>query len=245
MDLFEGYIGIQIGEYQLVKDVIFAILLFLFLAFALIFNSHFRQFSKMMKNVVHVKQRQSLFEVALGNIKESRQLFHVFMIFQTLLLCALFAYYVEITILQLPVGSLSTILIYIGISLFVITLFYFFKQGIYALFGWTFADPERTKLWGINYIATIELWGVVLYPLVILSFFSDIQPVVSLFVFLFLYIFCRFVIFYKSIRIFQIKKDGLLLFFLYLCAQEIMPLFLLFKGIDYLYNFIEASTLWR
>ncbi|MDF9831175.1 DUF4271 domain-containing protein [Parabacteroides sp. PF5-6] len=241
----EGYIGIQIGEYQLVKDVIFAILLFLFLTFALIFNSHFRQFSKMMKNVVHVKQRQSLFEVTLGNIKENQWLFHIFMIFQALLLCALFAYYAGITILQLPVGSLKTILSCIGISLAVITLFYFFKQGIYRLFGWTFADPERTKLWKINYIATIESGGILFYPLIILSFFSNIQPIFSLLLFFFLYILCRFVIFYKSIRIFQIKEDGLLFFFLYLCAQEIMPLFLLFKGVEFLYNFIDVSTLWR
>lgn len=245
MDLFEGYIGIQIGEYQLVKDVIFAILLFLFLTFALIFNSHFRQFSKMMKNVVHVKQRQSLFEVTLGNIKENQLLFHLFMIFQTLLFCALFAYYTGITLFEMPIGSLKTIGINIGISFLVITLFYFIKQGIYRLFGWTFSDPERTKLWGINYIATMELWGVVLYPLVILSFFSNIQPLISLFLFFFLYILCRFVIFYKSIRIFQIKEDGLFFFFLYLCAQEIMPLFLLFKGVEFLYNFIELSTLWR
>lgn len=233
MNLFEGYTGIQTGEYQLVKDVIFAILLFLFLTFAFIFNFHYRQFSKMMKNVVHVKQRQSLFEVTPGNIKESRQLFHVFMVFQTLLLCALLACYAGITVLHLPIGSLRAILLYIAISLSVIILFYFFKQGIYALFGWTFADQEHTKLWRINYIATMELWGVILYPLVILSFFSYIEPVICFLVFLFLYIFCRFVIFYKSIRIFQIKKDRLLLFFLYLCAQEIMPLFLLFKGVEF------------
>lgn len=245
MDLFEGYTGIQIGEYQLVKDVIFAILLFLFLTFALIFNSHFRQFSKMMKNVVHVKQRQSLFEVTFGNIKESRQLFHAFMIFQTLLLCALFAYYTGITLLHLPIGSLSTVLSCIAVSLSVITLFYFFKQGFYALFGGTFTDQEYTKLWRINYIATVELWGVVLYPLVILSFFSNTEPFICLLVFLFLYVLCRFIIFHKSVRIFQTKKDRLLLFLLYLCAQEIMPLFLLFRGVEYLYNFIETSTLWR
>lgn len=245
MDLFEGYIGIQIGEYQLVKDVIFGFLLFLFLVFALIFHSHFRQFFRMMKNVAQIKQRQSLFEITLGNIKERQQLFHLFMIFQALFLISLFLYYSGITFFSLPIGSIETILKSIGLSFSVVILFYLLKQGLYLLFAWTFAIPDQTRLWGTSYIATIELWGVLLYPLLILSFFSNIQPRVCLFLFLILYILCRFVIFYKSIRIFQIKKDRLLFFFLYLCAQEIMPLFLTFKGIEYLYNFIEVSTLWR
>ncbi|MDR2969057.1 MAG: DUF4271 domain-containing protein [Tannerellaceae bacterium] len=241
----DGYTGIQIGEYQLVKDVVFAILLLLFLAFALIFNSHFRQFSKMIKNATHVKQRQSLFEVTFGNIKESRKLFHVFMLFQTILLCSLFACYAGITYLHLPTASLNAILLSIAAPLSVIILFYFFKQGFYALFGNTFAQQEQAELWRINYIATMELWGVALYPLVVLSFFSNTKPIICILAFAFLYILSRLVLFHKSVKIFQIKKDGLLFFFLYLCAQELIPLFILYRGIEYLYNyFIEVSILW-
>jgi len=245
MDLFEGYIGIRVNEYQLVNDTVFAIVLTLFICFSLVFNFHIRQFTKMIKNVVQIKQRQSLFEITFGNIKGSENIFHTFMIFQALLLCSLFLFNWGVKGNLLPTYSLPLVLGSIGVIFLVVVLFYFFKQGIYALFGWTFMPQEHIRLWRSNYFASIELWGISLYLPVILAFFCDIKPIISSLLFLFLYVLCRFVIFYKFIRIFQIKRDGFLLFFLYLCGQEIMPLFIAFKGIEYLYNFIELSTLWR
>lgn len=245
MELFEGYVGIQVREDQLVNDVMFAILFLVFIAFALVFRFHYRLFIKMIKDVAQVKQRQSLFEVVLGDVKGNQRAFHSFMTFQALFLSSLFFFAYGKNMGYLPTQNIVGILISIALIFLIILLFYFFKLGIYVLVGKVFVDDESFRLWKISYNATIQFWGVFLYLPVLLAIFGDTKPFISLILFVFLYILCRFVIIYKSIRIFHFKKDGLFYLILYLCAQEIIPLFLLIKGSVFLYNFIELSTLWR
>ena len=96
-----------------------------------------------------------------------------------------------------------------------------------------------------NHLLENTVWGICLYiPALWLVFVgSSIQIPVLLFVFF--YILCRFVIIYKTIRIFHRKNSSFLYISLYLCGQEILPLVFLYEGIIYLYNFIESSTLWH
>ena len=89
------------------------------------------------------------------------------------------------------------------------------------------------------------MWGVSLYVPVLWLIFVEkyrLIPVILLFI---LYISCRLVIIYKTIRIFHKKNAGFLYISLYLCTQEILPLVLLYEGTVYLYNFIETNTLWH
>ncbi len=245
MDLFEGYVGILVREDQLVNDVMFAILFLLFISFAVVFRSHFSQFAKMIKDIVQVKQRQNLFEVMPGNTKGNERTFHLFMTFQALFLSSLFFFSWGRNCGYFPASYISQILIIIGCLFIILLLFFYFKLGLYTLIGKIFADEERYRLWKVSYFATIEAWGILLYVPVLLSLFVDTNPIISLALFAFLYFLCRFVIIYKLIRIFHFKKDGLFYLILYLCAQEIIPLFILIKGSVFLYNFIELSTLWR
>ncbi len=41
MNIFEGYVGIRLWDGQLVDDVIFSLLLFLFIAFSFVFPDEF------------------------------------------------------------------------------------------------------------------------------------------------------------------------------------------------------------
>lgn len=242
--MFDGYIGIQIKE-QLVNDVMFAILLFLFLCFGLVFRAHYQLFLKMVKNVFQVKHRASLFEMPIGDNIGNAWVFHSFMTFQALFLSSVFLFTIAEQNNRLPVSGVTDVFLFLGITFLLILLFYFFKQAMYKVLGWVFVDKESLDLWETSYQATMGLWGVLLYIPVTWLLFVDYFPSFSIPLFVFLYFLCRFVIFYKTIRIFYIKKSGFLYLILYLCGQEIMPLFLLFKGTVCLYNFIEMSTLWR
>ena len=47
MNIFEGYVGIRLWDGQLVDDVIFSLLLFLFIVFSFVFRTNFQLFVKM------------------------------------------------------------------------------------------------------------------------------------------------------------------------------------------------------
>lgn len=243
--MFQGYTGIQIREDQLVNDIVIGMLILLFVGFALVFRSYFPLLLKSMKDMLLLKERQSLFEVGTTGTKAGTLFFHCFMIFQALLLNTIFFYLYGIDAGYFPYMQTSGILITIGIILLALLLYYFFKKGIYALVGWIFGEGDQAKLWNTSYNATIYIWGILLYIPVFWLLFTNTKSIYPLILFTVLYILSRLVIIYKSIRIFHFKKDGFLYLFLYLCGQEIVPLFLFAKGSVFLYNFIELSTLWR
>ena len=239
MGVFEGYVGIRLWDGQLVDDVIFSMLLLLFIAFSIVFHSNFRLFIKMLKDIVFLKERQSLFEKPVG----SEWFFRNFILFQTLFLTSVSLFAIARVYGYINHLKESTVLLSIGVIFIILFLFYQFKQFLYFLFGSVFADPVRYKLWKTNYNAVMGAWGVLLYIPVLWLVFVGTHIFVPVILFAIFYILCRFVIIYKTIRIFHKINSGLLYISLYLCGQEILPLIFLYKGIFYLYNFIETSTL--
>ncbi len=241
MGTFEGYVGIRLWDGQLVDDVVFSLLFVLFMCFALVFRTNYRLFLKMMRDVVYVKERQNLFEVTRG----SEWLFRNFMTFQALFLCSVCLFAIAKAYGYFNHLLENTVLISIGLIMMVLMLFYWCKRCFYYLLGVVFTDAPKYKFWKTNYNTIIGAWGICLYiPALWLVFVgSSIQIPVLLFVFF--YILCRFVIIYKTIRIFHRKNSSFLYISLYLCGQEILPLVFLYEGIIYLYNFIESSTLWH
>lgn len=242
MNIFEGYVGIRLWDGQLVDDVIFSLLSVLFVVFSFVFRANFRLFVKLLKDAFLVKERQNLFDDVVG---KSAFFFRNFMTFQALFLSSIaliaigriygFVNYVE----------WQAVLSAIGTVFLVLFLFYQFKQCCYYLLGSVFADSDKYKLWKTNYNAVMGIWGVSLYVPVLWLVFVGTYVTIPIAMFCILYILCRFVIIYKTIRIFHKKSTGLLYISLYLCTQEILPLVFLYEGMVYLYNFIETSTLWH
>lgn len=242
MDVFEGYVGIRLWDGQLVDDVIFLLLLTLFVFFAAVFRLNFQLFVKMLKDAFLVKERQNLFDDVIG---KSDFFFRNFMTFQ-----ALFLLSVALVAIGRIYGIVNyvewkSILFIIGLLFCVLFLFYLFKQVCYFLLGQVFAESRKYKLWKTSYNAIMGVWGVSLYIPVLWLVFVGSHETIPIALFFFFYILCRFVIIYKTVRIFHKKSTGFLHINLYLCAQEILPLIFLYEGIIYLYNFIETSSLWH
>jgi hypothetical protein len=127
----------------------------------------------------------------------------------------------------------------------VIILFYLLKQSLYSIYGYAFNESDKCKLWDRNYRTLSYIWGVLLYlPVLWITYDSEhLKTIIILFVFIF--ILYRFAVFHITFRIFYTKNTGLLYFSSYLCAQEIVPLLLLYESLNYLYNVIETNTLWH
>lgn len=241
MDLFEGYVGIRLGDDQLVNDVLFSMLFGLLVLFALVFRANYRLFTKMVRDVFYVKERLSLFETVGGN----EFVFKNFMTLQALFLCSLFAFSVGERYGGLQLPGLKFNLLFIAIIYVFILLFYSLKRFLYFLTGNIFAEPDKYRLWRTNYDAATGFWGILLYLPVFWILFVGVYVEVSVIMFVILYILYRFLVIYKTVRIFNVRGGGYLYIFLYLCGQEILPLIFIYKGMIYLYNFIEKSALWH
>lgn len=242
MNMFEGYVGIRLWDGQLVDDVIFSLLLSLLVAFAIIFRTNYQHFIKMLKDVVYLKERQNLFDETVG---KSETFFRHFMIFQALFLCSIALF--TIARVRGTVSHLGEkeVLFTIVFIFCVLLLFFQFKQFCNSLLGFVFASPDKYRFWKKSYNAIMGSWGILLYIPVLWLLFVGSKTLAPVILFCIFYFLCRFVIIYKTIRIFHKNNVGLLYISLYLCTQEILPLIFLYEGMIFLYNFIETSTLWH
>ncbi len=243
METFEGYVGIRMWDGQLVNDVIFALLICLFIAFSFVFRFNYKLFLKMGHDAFFLKGRQNLFDDVID--KRQELFFRHFMTFQFLFLSAIAFVRIAQTYDFIHDTNWQSVLTITAFTFGILFLYYQFKQTSYWVLGKVFAEPDEYRLWKTSYNALMNIWGVSLYiPVLWLIFIGKYQliPVIML---LILYILCRFVIIYKTIRILHKGNASFLYISLYLCTQEILPLVLLYEGTVYLYNFIETSTLWH
>ena len=241
MGTFEGYVGIRMWSDQLIDDAVFGLLFFLFVCFALVFRANYRLFLKMMRDVVYVKERQNLFQ----NIGGNEPLFRNFMTFQALLLCSVCLFKISQAYGYFYFLQENVSIITIGLLFGILLLYYWYKRSFYYLLGMVFTDGAKYKFWKTNYNAIMGAWGVCLYFPTLWLVFVGSSVKIPIFVFVFFYFLSRFVIIYKTIRIFYKTNSGFIYLSLYLCGQELLPLAFPFEGIIYLYNFIESSTLWH
>jgi len=233
MEGFEGYVGIRLWGDQLAKDVAFAVLLVQIIIFAWVYHTNYFLFGKMKGEIFQIKERHSLFEDVSGN----EVLVRIFVVFQSLLLCSLTIFMFSRTYGYIDAPDISGNLLAIGVIFAVLFLFYLFKQLLYKLLGTTFATQKQYQAWQTGYRAVTDLWGILLYIPVVFLVVADTAVWIPFSLFILLYILCRTAIFYSTTRLFSITGVGFLYIILYLCAQEILPLFFLYEGVNYLYTF--------
>ena len=239
--MFEGFVGIRLWDGQWVNDVVFGLVFTLFVCFAIVFHTNYRLFAKMLNDMIHLKERQSPFVVVGGN----EWFFRNFMTLQALLLCGICLF----AILRMEgfLDSVNDSVSLWGLAVVVglLFLFYWGKRCFYWIFGLVFTNPEQYRLWRTGYNALIGTWGVLLYLPALWLLFVESNLHIPANLFVFLYVLGRFVIINKTIRIFHSRNSGFLYLSLYLCGQEILPLFFMYKVVVYLYNYFGSSTLWH
>lgn len=239
--MFEGFVGIRLWDGQWVNDVIFGVVFTLFVCFAIVFQANYRLFLKMLNDIIHLKERQNTFAVSGGN----EWVFRNFMTVQALLLCGISLFAIMRMKGYLDLLSESLKLWVLAAVVGLLFLFYWAKRCCYWILGLVFANPEQYRLWRTGYNASIGSWGMFLYLPTLWLLFVESYLYIPVNLFVFLYILGRFVIINKLIRIFHRRNSSFLYLSLYLCGQEILPLFFMYKVVVYLYNYFGSSTLWH
>ena len=133
--------------------------------------------------------------------------------------------------------SFNHLLLYGVVFLFVV---YLVKYIFLAFSGWVFNVPEATSAYSFVVFLVNKVLGIILIPFVWIITFSplpikQVAITISAGILLVLFLY-RYLISFGVIR--TNLKVSVLHFFLYLCAVELLPLFLIYK---LLVNFVTGS----
>jgi hypothetical protein len=195
----------------------------------------------MVSDIVDKEQKNSSFETT----DKENFLFNVFLGFQTLLLLSVYVFSWVMKCGYIGSPDINTTLwCIIGLTV-IFFIYYIFKRSIFNMLLYISAETEEQKMLRIKYKSLFQLWGVFLYIPVFwillvgeYIFYATILLIIS-------YIFSKIILAYRFIFIFFSKNIWLLFLNLYLCAQEIIPLLFLYKGLICIYNIIDKNNIWQ
>lgn len=238
--MFEGYVGIRLWEGQLFGDTVFSIVLVLLLLFAISARTQVKSFINMFRVCASSRPKMNP-EISIYYSK----ILNSVLTFQTISLFSLALVLYEYENENMHTIREGKLEITILLTFFFVLFYYFIRRFCYRILIFIFATPEYYRQWRLNYNSIIGVWGILMYVPVIAQAVTKGQSHTFVILFIILYILSRFAIIYKSIRLFSIKKFDFFYLSLYLCTHEILPLWIMYKGLIYLYNFIEKSALWH
>jgi hypothetical protein len=232
MDDFEGLSENYIRSNLFSNDIMLVSALILLSAFAWIFRVNAPLFGKMLSNISAGEQRQSIFNTT----EKDSFLFNTFMTFQTLLLLSIFTFSVAVKFDYFPKPDIGMTWLSLGIFFFLFLIYYLFKMGLYAIFGAVFIENSTNKMIFTNYQALFCIWGVSIYLPVFWILLFDVYLFLPIIFLILSILILKAILVFRFFNIFVNKNTGFLFFSLYLCAQEMVPLVLLFQGLTYIFK---------
>jgi len=155
---------------------------------------------------------------------------------QTILLTSIVIYCNAVNAGIFQEESPSKMFIFLGLAALLLSLFIIYKYLTYYFIGYIFLDKETEQQWIDTFSSAISLSGVILFFPTLILFYAGKIYVYGVYFILLYFIFIQIVLLYRQFVLFFNKKNSLLYFILYLCTQEIIPLFLLYNGFVYLFN---------
>jgi hypothetical protein len=229
--------GILIVRTLRTENGMVAILLGCFFLLAFLLSRSKRFLSQQFNNFMLHRERPSIFVVS-GAIDVR---YSILLILQTCIFTGfcLFYYFRQ----ELPkLTELYSSLFLIGIYVCACLIYLFFKWIIYIILGWVFFDKSKSDLWGESYSALIYFLGFALFPFILLLVYLDLLTIYIVIVGAILIGIIKILIFYKWIKLFPVNIYGFFLIFLYFCALEIIPLFLLYEELNHLNNVLLINS---
>lgn len=186
-----------------------------------------------MKHLFQQKERASSFDI-------EPEINHGFVFVLCTITCVLsgiclYGYFLSTeTILFLRVPSLLVLSIYIACSLVYLPI----KRRAYSIVNWIFFHKDRNETWINTYFCLISSISFLLFPILLLIIYQNINPQTSLYLILSVLIIAKILLLYRCFKNFFNHIYGILHFIAYLCALEVIPLILFWKVINYINNIL-------
>jgi hypothetical protein len=217
----------------------FILFLVCFFIFVYIVSQRIKLLFSMASGLFRNKDRQSIFFETVNN-----EFLNKFLLgFQTTILASIILYCQAVHEQVFSSESPFRMFLFMGISSLILLVFILYKFLTYTFIGNVFFKKDVIHQWNDNFFSLICLSGNVLFfPALILFYVEQAYFFCMYFIFIYLF-FITIVIFYKIYVLFFQGKRLLLYFILYLCTQEIIPLFLIYRGLTYLFIIVQKDTL--
>lgn len=228
-----GFKGMPIPYSPKLDDGITILLLCCFFISAYVLSRSRKFLVQLMKDFLLNRERTSIF--AATTAADMRYM--LLLILQTCVLGAVctFNYLIDV---RPELGERIPPYILLGVYLAIALLYLFWKWVTYSFLGWIFFDGNRTSLWMESYSTLLYYLGFALFPFALFLVYFDLSLLATVIIGLFLMFFTKILMFYKWIKFFCNNLYGVLLLILYFCALEIIPCFIVYRGVlqvnDYL-----------
>ena len=228
-----GFKGMPIPYSPKLDDGITILLLCCFFISAYVLSRSRKFLVQLMTDFLLNRERTSIF--AATTAADMRYM--LLLILQTCVLGAVctFNYLIDV---RPELGERIPPYILLGVYLAIALLYLFWKWVTYSFLGWIFFDGNRTSLWMESYSTLLYYLGFALFPFALFLVYFDLSLLATVIIGLFLMFFTKILMFYKWIKLFCNNLYGVLLLILYFCALEIIPCFIVYRGVlqvnDYL-----------
>ncbi|GHT76169.1 hypothetical protein AGMMS50262_13630 [Bacteroidia bacterium] len=168
----------------------------------------------------------------------------LFLSLQAIVFFSTFIYYLLADIVDLRNETMSHLFGLIALITVILILFVLFKWLLDFFAGNIFFSKEDVQLWNNYSLSILSLSGWVLFiPTVLLFYIKESYTIC----FYFVLIYSILIVIWRVFKIYTIffgRKILSLHFILYLCAQEAVPLYLLYKALVYLFVTNLKGVLW-
>ena len=228
-----GFKGMPIPYSPKLDDGITILLLCCFFISAYVLSRSRKFLVQLMKDFLLNRERTSIF--AATTAADMRYM--LLLILQTCVLGAVctFNYLIDV---RPELGERIPPYILLGVYLAIALLYLFWKWVTYSFLGWIFFDGTLKSLWMESYSTLLYYLGFALFPFALFLVYFDLSLLATVIIGLFLMFFTKILMFYKWIKLFCNNLYGVLLLILYFCALEIIPCFIVYRGVlqvnDYL-----------
>ena len=120
----------------------------------------------------------------------------------------------------------------IGIYALIFLGYFFLKFILYQIVDLTFFDGKKNKQWKHSFLLLISLESILLIPLVLFAAFFNLTVHTGIIYTFSLLVLIKLLTLYKTFIIFFKQTSVFLQIILYFCALEIVPLSLLWSGLE-------------
>lgn len=226
-EVVDGFLGIRLPAFHAVQDAFFILFLVSLALLAFFSKIEGSYFLAKFKELFFTKSgRRSVYrdQVTATSIWGG-----VFLTFQSVLIAAMVAFTMIVSFSgEVKVAGFHPAIVFL-ILFFALLLLVLLKFMVYRITDFIF--PEwRFMEWVDKFFTLVGFGGILLYIPALFYVFTSEYVEVSFILILIVFFIVLFVILRNLLNIFVKNRIGILNYFLYLCAVEIVPLFLLYKG---------------
>ena len=221
-----------LSEWPIAQNILFILFAFCFFTSMVFIGNSRRLFISMLYCLFRKQKQQTVSSQAVNN----EFLIKLVLCLQTILLLSILIYCIFSHIGNLPFETVIFLVHRLGGTALICLVFILYKFLTNFGVGLVFFQRESVQSWNNLFLSIVSLSGIVLFiPVVLIFYFPNTYypcAYLSLLYFLFTWILMS----YKIFKIFFQQKSALLYFILYLCTQELLPVFFTYKALVYFYR---------